>query len=458
VKPAARFLFRRAVTKLKNTSSDDVIRQVRNFCKLIRLSLTLAGLAICNAALAVLMPWYVVTRLGVGIETDAFFASGALPQLIFLVASFSLTQVLVPLLATEAEKTFQRDAWAFFLGVSAFFSVLAVVLFVTAKFWVSLIVPGFSVQAAELAVTLSRIQLLSMVGNASIAVLWSVYYSRQKFLWVELSSVFANALALLFLFSTLSRYGIVAAAWATVLNLGLKVMLLMPILGRWQWPQWDSYAIKEAWRRIKPFLLGQTYAKSDPLIDRFLTSLTTPGNLSLLYIGQQIYSSINLVLTKAISTPTVPRLAIAAKSGEWSKFRRIYHQRLLWMLGTTIVGCFGLYIVGEQLLRLMIGHGGITAQNVHMLWWIMLALTGLLVGGAAGQIISVAFYAIGDTRTPTMLFIGTYTVYIPLKILVFLKYGVIGLALAASVHLAATFLLQLLVLERLVSKRSKAAI
>ncbi|HEX3227865.1 MAG TPA: hypothetical protein VHQ95_02805, partial [Pyrinomonadaceae bacterium] len=64
---------------------------------MIKLSFILAGLAICNAVLAVLMPWYVVTRLGVGIETDAFFASGALPQLIFLVASFSLTQVLVPL-------------------------------------------------------------------------------------------------------------------------------------------------------------------------------------------------------------------------------------------------------------------------------------------------------------------------------------------------------------------------
>ena len=80
---------------------------------MIKLSLALAGLAICNALLAVLTPWYVVTQLGVGFETDAFFASGALPQVIFLVASFTLTQVLVPLLATQDEKTFRRDAWGF---------------------------------------------------------------------------------------------------------------------------------------------------------------------------------------------------------------------------------------------------------------------------------------------------------------------------------------------------------
>ncbi|MDX6304346.1 MAG: putative peptidoglycan lipid flippase [Blastocatellia bacterium] len=424
---------------------------------MIKLSLILAGLAICNAVLAVLMPWYVVTHLGVGIETDAFFASGALPQLIFLVASFSLTQVLVPLLATEDENTFRRDAWGFFLGVTGFFSLLAAVLFVFAGYWVPLLVPGFSNEAKELTVSLSRIQLLGMVGNASVAVLWSVYYARQKFLWAELSPVFANVLSLLFLFWTLPQYGIAAAAWATVLNLVLKVAFLMPLLGRWQAPQWDSYAIREAWRRLKPFLLGQTYSKSDPLIDRFLTSMSIAGDLSLLYIGQQIYSAINLIITKAISAPTVPRLALAAKSGDWRNFRHTYRQRLLWMAGLAVATLFVLLVFGEPLLHLMIGHGGITAQNVHMLWWIMLGLIGLLMGGTAGQITAVAFYAMGDTKTPTMLFVWTFTIYIPIKVIVFLHYGLIGLAIATSVHLIMNFLLQLVFLEQVIARTQRSA-
>jgi peptidoglycan biosynthesis protein MviN/MurJ (putative lipid II flippase) len=403
------------------------------------------------------MPWYVVTHLGVGIETDAFFASGALPQLIFLVASFSLTQVLVPLLATEDENTFRRDAWGFFLGVTGFFSLLAAVLFVFAGYWVPLLVPGFSNEAKELTVSLSRIQLLGMVGNASVAVLWSVYYARQKFLWAELSPVFANVLSLLFLFWTLPQYGIAAAAWATVLNLVLKVAFLMPLLGRWQAPQWDSYAIREAWRRLKPFLLGQTYSKSDPLIDRFLTSMSIAGDLSLLYIGQQIYSAINLIITKAISAPTVPRLALAAKSGDWRNFRHTYRQRLLWMAGLAVATLFVLLVFGEPLLHLMIGHGGITAQNVHMLWWIMLGLIGLLMGGTAGQITAVAFYAMGDTKTPTMLFVWTFTIYIPIKVIVFLHYGLIGLAIATSVHLIMNFLLQLVFLEQVIARTQRSA-
>lgn len=418
---------------------------------MIRLSFTLAAVALCNAALAILVPWYVVTRLGVGVETDSFFASGALPQLVFLVVSFSLTQVLVPLLATEDEKNFHRDAWGFFLGVSTFFSLLAVVLFFTVGYWVPLLVPGFSPEAKQLTVSLSRIQLLAMVGNASVAVLWSVHYARHKFIWAEVSPMFANILSLLFLFWTLPRYGIVAAAWAAVLNLGLKVTLLMPVLGHWQWPQWDSYAMREAWRRIKPFLLGQTYSRIDPLIDRFLTSMTIAGNLSLLYIGQQMYSVANLIITKAISAPTLPSLAIAAKSGQWLSFRRIYRLRLLWVAGLAILAGIVLVVFGEPLLHLLIGHGGITAQNVRVLWRIMLALLGLLAGGTAGQVTAVAFYAMGDTKTPTKLFIWTFTIYIPIKIMVFRQFGLIGLALAISVHLIVNFLLQLFVLERVAS-------
>jgi peptidoglycan biosynthesis protein MviN/MurJ (putative lipid II flippase) len=231
----------------------------------------------------------------------------------------------------------------------------------------------------------------------------------------------------------------------------------MPLLGRWQAPQWDSYAIREAWRRLKPFLLGQTYSKSDPLIDRFLTSMSIAGDLSLLYIGQQIYSAINLIITKAISAPTVPRLALAAKSGDWRNFRHTYRQRLLWMAGLAVATLFVLLVFGEPLLHLMIGHGGITAQNVHMLWWIMLGLIGLLMGGTAGQITAVAFYAMGDTKTPTMLFVWTFTIYIPIKVIVFLHYGLIGLAIATSVHLIMNFLLQLVFLEQVIARTQRSA-
>ena len=81
-------------------------------------TLTLASLAGGNILVTLLFQWYVITQLGVGIETDALFAGMAVPQLILMVVSSSLTHVLVPLLAAEDEITFASNAWGFFLAIS----------------------------------------------------------------------------------------------------------------------------------------------------------------------------------------------------------------------------------------------------------------------------------------------------------------------------------------------------
>lgn len=416
-------------------------------------TLTLAVLAGANILLSLLFQWYVITQLGVGIETDALFASMALPTLILSVVSTSLTHVLVPLLATENEITFRQDAWGFFLGVSALFTMLALALFATAPYWVPWLVPGFSQPAQLLTVSLTRIQLVSMIFTASVSVLWSVYHARKQFIWVELSAVLSNLIALALIVKLLAIYGIAAAAFIIVLRTLLQMVWLLPGLGRWQWPQWNSTAMREAWRRLRPLLVGTSYYRTDPLVDRFLASMAPAGGLSLLYIGQQIYGVANIVAEKAIAAPMVPQLAIEAAANRWPVFRRIYQKRLLIIGGLTAVGYAIFLIAGERILDLLIGHGGVTRDNVHVLWLIMVALVGFFIGGAMGQITSTTFYAMGDTRTPTRMSIVTYTLYVPAKVIGFMHYGLMGLAVVTSVYLFVNLTIQVLLLEGFVIPR-----
>jgi putative peptidoglycan lipid II flippase len=415
---------------------------------LIKLGLTIGWLAICNAALGMLMPLLVVTQFGIGVQTDAFFASGALPQFMFFVTSSALTQVLVPILATESDETFRRDAWGFFLGITFIFSLLAVVLYLTAGYWVPFLVPGFSAQAKQLTITLSRIQLISVAGNASIAVLWSAHNARQRFIWPETAQIIANMIALIFLYVTLPVWGITAAVWGTVLGMSARLILLAPFLGRWQGTEWNSPAMREARRRIKPFIFGQIYSRTDPLIDRFLTSMTSTGSLSLLHLGRQAYSAATIVIGKAVTGPTVPKLALCVKRNDWRSFKRIYYERLLCMTGLTAACFVCLLVLGHPLLHFVMGRDGLSAQNVHALWLMLIILSGLLAGGTIGQVITTAFYVLGDTRTPTRIFNWAYTAYLPIKVSVFFLYGLTGLAIATSVHVVVIFLLQFIVLER----------
>jgi len=97
----------------------------------------------------------------------------------------------------------------------------------------------------------------------------------------------------------------------------------------------------------------------------------------------------------------------------------------------------------------------VTRENVTLLWQVMVALVGLFVGGGIAAITTTAFYAIGDTRTLTRVGIYTYTIYIPLKVLAFIKFGLTGLAVAVSCFFLTNLIMQFYLLRRFIIRRLK---
>ena len=406
----------------------------------------LATLSAVNALLALLMTWYVVAHLGVGAQTDAFFASAVIPQFAFMLLTTTLLPVLVPLLATRDEPEFSHGVWSFFTMTGVTFILLGFMLYVSANAWVPWFVPGFTAEAKTLTASLTKIQLVSMVLNALIVTLWAAHHARHRFVWVELSAVVANCAGLSFLVLTISHFGIWAAAANTIFYNSLKLAFLVPILGRFRVPAWRSPIIREALQRLKPLLPGQVYLRTDPALDRFLTSMTGAGTLSLLHVAQQIYASILILLGKAVVAPMAPKLAVYAREASWSSYRRHYQSRLLLLLAITIIGVLSV-IAGAPLVGMFVTKLRIGPDNLHILWLTMVALGGTFIGGALVQATAGAFYGMGNTKTPTKVSTVLYTLYIPIKILAFMKFGLIGLAVSMSSYFLTNSVTQLWLLR-----------
>jgi putative peptidoglycan lipid II flippase len=285
-------------------------------------------------------------------------------------------------------------------------------------------------------------------------VLWSVNYARQRFIWVELSSIISNIIGFGFLIWGLSRFGIVVAAWAMILRAFLQMLFLLRALGPYSKPDWRSEFLKEAWHRLKPLLLGNAYYKTDQLVERFLASMAPSGGLTLLYLAQQVYGSGNTILNKSIVTPMTPVLAQKAQARDWQNFRSIFLKRLLVMGGLTGLGFLVVLIFGRPLLTVLFGHKRFGSENVATLWWLLIALVGVWMGGGMGAITSTTFYAKGDTRTPTKLGIWTYTLYVPLKVGSFILFKLMGLAISTSLFYMVNFILQLYFLRNLSDEES----
>jgi putative peptidoglycan lipid II flippase len=400
-----------------------------------QLALSLGGLTAVNILVTCVIHGYVLIAIGPGVQTDGLFAGAAIPQLLLTIIGGSLTQVLVPLLtAEEDDEQFRHDAWSFFVAIGAVFTALAVFLSWSSPFWIPLLFPGLSDAGTSLAVELTRIQLLAMVFTGLGGALRAVQYARQRFLWAECGRLMESLIGLGLLIWTLPRYGVRVAAWVSVLRGIVQTLLLLPGLGAYRRPNWGNAATIQAWHRLKPLVLGNLYYKSGPLVDRFLSSMVPAGGLSLFFLGHQIYGGVNDLINKAVTVPMVPLLVKTAAASNWSSYRRLYHRRLGWVVTVTSVGYLLLLFVGENVLALLVGHGGVTADNIRLLWLILLAMGGFLIAGGMGQILAGAFYAEGDTRTPATIGTIGFTLGTALKIIGFWQVGLVGLGIGATVH------------------------
>lgn len=406
------------------------------------LASTLAAFSGGEILLTLLYQWYFLNRLGAGTDTDAFYAGMMVPQLVLVVVTSALTQVLVPLLTVQDEDTFIRTVWTFAQGIAIAFGATVLVAWLSATAWVPLTVPGFTKAGSALTVELVRVQLLGLVFGALVSVFWSARQAQRQFVRAAVAPLVGAAVGLGLLWWGLPRYGVIAAAWATVFRAAIQLVFLVPGTGRYYLPKWRTPVTREAWRRIRPLLSRSVYFKADIIVDRFLGALAPPGSLSLLTLARQLYTAGLQVMNRALTGPMVPELAHIAERRAWTEFRRVRNAHVA--RATVLAFGFTLFVValGRPVLSRFFGRS-FNPEQIHQAWWLLLLLSGVWLGGVVCQMLAGALYAQGDTDTPTRIGVVSFTVGSVLKVLGFFAVGVGGIAVGASLHYVIMLLLLL---------------
>jgi putative peptidoglycan lipid II flippase len=86
-------------------------------------------------------------------------------------------------------------------------------------------------------------------------------------------------------------------------------------------------------------------------------------------------------------------------------------------------------------------------------WLLCMLLIGYTLASAAGSIIVGSFYAMGDMRTPMKIgFIG-FVISLLTKSILFLLYGLKGMAVATSLYYVFNTLVMFILLERKVNAK-----
>jgi peptidoglycan biosynthesis protein MviN/MurJ (putative lipid II flippase) len=421
----------------------------------MRTNIVLGLVVTLNMATLFFIQVSVLTTFGASDITDAFIASQTLPMVLLGIFAMSLTRVLVPIMSQLDNKEHIPFLQIILLIVLLISAVAILILLPLASVWTTTIFPGFNEQTTELTIDLLKINLCGLFVNILIIVMNSGYQSLNKFYLVE---IIPAVLLIIVLsgFWLMEEPSIKLLAWMLVAKSITQFLLLLPIALTKTNAKPNYLELKKVWVRIKPLIAGASVYRLGPIVDRHLASRSITGTLSIYTLAQNICFAGMQIIDRSIASVIVPTLSLHAKNNNWKAFRKQYLSKSFIVISFTSIGILLFVFIGEALLQFLIGFGQLESENIHLLWTLILFLSGTVICGAAGSIFNSAFFSLGDTKTVTKVGIIGFIISIPLKVFSFLNFGIAGLAVATSLsYLINSIALGYLLEKKLYEQHSK---
>lgn len=389
---------------------------------------------------------------GARAEMDAFQASAALPMVLVTVTTGPLISSLVPLLVEAQGKNalvaFGRLRSNLVNLFAAAGLLLAAVFFVAAGPVVRLIAPGLDPGMSLLAAQLLRIEVFAIPLLVVGGVLISFFYAEEKFYRPTMAPFFGGLAAMLLLIFGRKTLGIHSLAWGMVLNALVQLFFMLGIIRGHSWRlDWREPELRRLARKMLPLSGGNAYYKSDSLVDRFILSFLPTGSISYLAYGQRITTVIGQVLNRGLVTTRFTEFAaknLNDRNGFRESVNRLFIRACFVILPISI--CLALFI--EPFLRLLFRSGAFSTADARRTAAVVIAFLGLLVGGLLGSVLANTFYALGDTKTITLIGMATFTIGIFLKIAGVLVFSYVGVAMATSLYFILAVVIEMVVLQK----------
>ncbi len=376
-------------------------------------------------------------RFGATGLTDAYIVGSTIPTLVFSVITGALAVVVVPVFTDYLAE--EERAWRLFASVTNWlFLILAgltVLGMAESALFVRLVAPGLAPATAALAVQLTYIMfpLLAFTGMSN---LFTGLSNANNIFGVPAFSVVVNNLVIIGAV-LLPGFGIRGLAVGTALAMAAAALVQLPPLFRtgfrfrWTFDVRDP-ALSRLLVLAVPVAIGLSANQGYILIDRVLASGLSPGSLSALNYAQKVMLvPVGLFIT-ALGTavyPTLTRLSAGAMTDEL----RETLLRALRAVFLVIVPCAVLLgVLARPVVALLFERGAFGAHAAAMTSTALAYYAVGLAGQAGVVVLTRAFYALGDTRTPVWVTVAAVLTNLAFSLLLIRPLQLGGLALANS--------------------------
>lgn len=412
---------------------------------LVKSSLTVGFYTLISRVLGFIRDVTIASALGASMLSDAFFVAFKIPNFLRrLFAEGAFNAAFVPLYAgaltaegKEKATQFASEAMSFLITVLLALSVVCILVMPWLMF---ILAPGFSdvPEKFSLTVLLTQITFPYIVFISVVSLLGGVLNSFHKFAAVAATPILMNICLIVIppiiggLVPTMA-HALAIAVFASGVVQMVWLMLVCKRLGvlpRLQYPRLSA-EVKRMLKLIGPVALGAGVAQINLFVDLIIASHVENG-VSYLYYADRINELPLAVIGIAVGTVLLPTLSKLVREGNVEAVKSTQNRAIEFALLLVIPAAAALVALAAPIVQVLYERGEFTAVDSAAVSPALMAFAVGLPAFVLIKVLTPAFYANQDTKTPLKIALVCIGVNLVLNLALIGPLKHVGMAVATT--------------------------
>ena len=397
-------------------------------------ALQLSSASILNISVLFLFQIIAIANIGIGEESDVYFAAVIIPQFISLIFSILIINRTLPILSGASSD----DQHLFILGLSSLLFLISALilflLFLASDFILSNVFEEIFKSSSIKFKSAFLISLFFIPFNLMVAAWTALEYSRDQYLKVELLSMISTLIPLIIILALGNKLNLFSFLYISL----IRFFLLYIFLTKHNF--YKIFYLKSFKKHLDIFLGSKSYSinlamtKSDQVVDRILISSAgnLGGTLTIFSLAYQFIMIMASIISKTFGNRTLKSFSISRnREYELNSKLRLY---LLEVIGCLVVIELLLILFGRTALKVVLYQLGYDEFSIDGIYSFIVLLSGLLIGGSIRQIIENLFHASFFSFQFSVISSFVYIFFLIAKIFAFFHYSIVGLCIVISAY------------------------
>jgi putative peptidoglycan lipid II flippase len=425
-----------------------------------RNTLIVALAFIASRILGFLREILIAHRFGTGGEADAYAAAFRVPDLLFLVVmSASFGSAFIPVFAGFFARGEDDRGWdlanAVLTWTIAITVVVGALIFVLADPIIRyLIAPSLDEASIRLAADLMRVLVLSPlllgIGIAAKGML----ESQDRFLMPALAPLVYNVGIIVGIVTLAPAFGIRGVAVGVIVGAAGHALIQLPSVlrsGLRFRPTLDRRVegLAEVGRLLVPRVVGQAAFAANFIVVTNVASQLGEGGPSSINYAWQLLMLPHGILALSVSTVIFPAMARQWERRDVGALGRTFQEAVRPLIFLSVPVALILFLYREPIVAALLQRGDFTRASTVAVALPLAALAASLVAYALVEVLTRAFYAMKDAKTPVAIGLVVIVINVAIALLTIdtLEGLALGLALGISTTVEAVVLAAILIVR-----------